>query len=441
MVEFSLGEHLRYLRDFAHEDLVIETPPRCQALWERGQAAGFHLGRLYVLSRPLTPGVGGEYHPLSGDVWVLHDPTRPEQVARTLLHELADAQRPPAAPAPTIDASCDEEAATEERTRDLADAWGVADLFGDEDLRAALAAVETLRERLATAGELAGTLALAAARAAYAALLRLAGEAGWAGATLDDALFGVADEATVARALDFDRCALRGRWRLGWGAGIDFGSLALTPDAASGALLRSALRAVAEGRPPGKGSPTGPCPVGDRRGTPLSSSARKAKTSITASPSSGWRAGRISHRPWPPRTPPCSPTRIGTPWRPGPATGTRPTSGRSASTGSGSAMAAMTGTGRTHPMPNYGCSPCHAGRATCGRRRRCSSTSGAGASTPRCGSRTGGSACTSSASRSIRRANAAAQRRLLDAGPIWDRASRPRRAPTPCGQQARQHRH
>lgn len=84
-------ERLLYGRDRR----IAEPPPVLLELWERGRAAGYPLGRLYVLDAPLVPGVGGTYHRPSGDVWVHHDADAPDATVVRLLHEIGHAARRP----------------------------------------------------------------------------------------------------------------------------------------------------------------------------------------------------------------------------------------------------------------------------------------------------------------------------------------------------------
>lgn len=209
---------------------------------------------------PLAPAVAGGYRPGTGDVWVVHDPGDPDRAARTLLHELAHASRL-AAPAATIDAYCDEELATDELARSLARAWGVAGLFRGDDPEAARERVEEYRGALTAAGELAGSLDPGLARRAYGALWTLAGREGWGREELHDAALGLsADPRADARALDFDRCALRSRWLLASRGGDGLGPLAIACAESGAGLLRDALGCVAhQGRPgPPRARGTGP---------------------------------------------------------------------------------------------------------------------------------------------------------------------------------------
>src|SRR5437016_14169192 len=90
MLKLSFANHIEYRR-LAGQKTLVDTPPECAYLWEKGKAAGFHLGRLYVVSEPLDPGAGGAWHRESGDVWLLLRPDSPVRTQTNLLHELAHA--------------------------------------------------------------------------------------------------------------------------------------------------------------------------------------------------------------------------------------------------------------------------------------------------------------------------------------------------------------
>lgn len=241
MDDLSLAEHLAYLRRVGGQDPLLPAPAECLALWARGRAAGLPIGRLFVLAAPLHPGAAGGYEADSGDIWLHHDPSRPERTAHHLLHELAHAANPRRSPPESIDAFCDEEVATERRARELAVGWGLPELVPEEAVAAYLDHIEELRGHLVAAGELAGSLQPRHARRAYDALRDLASREGWDDGTFADALYGVGEDDRVnARALDFDRGRLRRGWRLTGEPAGDFGPLALPVDAAA-SPLRDAL--------------------------------------------------------------------------------------------------------------------------------------------------------------------------------------------------------
>ncbi|MBF6611611.1 MAG: hypothetical protein IVW55_00600 [Chloroflexi bacterium] len=249
MLKLSFADQIEYRR-LAGRETLVDTPPECAYLWEKGKAAGFHLGRLYMVNEPLDPGAGGAWHRESGDVW-LHCPPSPDSPVRSqtnLLHELAHADLRTRA-TEMLDGYWDGEAATWRRARELAVEWGVEHLLTQEALEGYLQETEELREAHRQAGSLAGSLCPYTAGRAYDALrIALAerlGEQSWDHDLFEAVLYGYCELPDYdAAAVDFDRSLLRGCWSLGYTQNGDFGSLALPQDEKSAGCLRYAMQHI-----------------------------------------------------------------------------------------------------------------------------------------------------------------------------------------------------
>src|SRR5579871_905266 len=93
MAVMTLDQQLEVERLMYGRDRRVPAPQLLRELWNRGRAAGYHLGTLYVLDAPLAAGTGGSYDRATGNIWVLHDPEHPERAAARLLHELGHSAR------------------------------------------------------------------------------------------------------------------------------------------------------------------------------------------------------------------------------------------------------------------------------------------------------------------------------------------------------------
>lgn len=243
----TIAEELHIIRLTAGRDILLPTPPECEALLALARSEGIETSRLYVLSVPLTPYKGGSFLRRDRSLWIHYDQSRPDgldQALRYELHELAHAKKPPDDYA-SIDEDWDEEAETWRRAAELAAQWGWEHLFPAGYLEERLAELEALREHHWAAGYLVGSLSPAIARAAYDALCDLRLKEGWDFTLFGDALGGWSEDTlATSRVLDFDRCQLRS-WRGPYQRGGSFGEMALRYTERTDRVLRSALRTQA----------------------------------------------------------------------------------------------------------------------------------------------------------------------------------------------------
>jgi hypothetical protein len=233
------------------QTLLLRPDATLADLWTRASAdPTFHLGRLFVLRRPLVWTVAGNYERATGDVAVVWNADDPTETARVLLHELAHARRP-ARTSTTVTACWADERATEQAAHDLADTWGYADLFPPEVRDARLDAID---ERCGWEQELILLVGLdhaGLAAAAYRAIRRLAHARQWSEETWQMALLGAAeDDAANQAVLLFDRSPLLGSYALDRTGETGLADAALPVDDAALLALRHALARCAQSSAP-----------------------------------------------------------------------------------------------------------------------------------------------------------------------------------------------
>jgi len=236
---------------------IVQLPDRLSAaLWGRARREGYVTGDLYVVSEPIPSRLcGGDarsaqpnqamatmegaYYRDSGDVWILNHPDEPWRGPQTLIHELAHAVRPETRPE-TIDQDWNEEIATWLTASQLLQDLGIPELLNILALHDIIDETETLRRHHHAAARLVGTTCPLTARAAYAALIGLAGAMTWTQAHFEDVLDGKGDVADREAILDLDRSALRSYW-LSDSTVIDIATYVHAQNSAMAQTLRSAL--------------------------------------------------------------------------------------------------------------------------------------------------------------------------------------------------------
>lgn len=250
----ALFDELERLHHLMGRRIVLPTPPACQWLMEQAKASGLPLGHLFVLSRPLSPGIRGSYERESGNLWCHYDggdENGANEVLLCILTLIAYAKLGFAPPA-TIEEDWEQARKAHQEAFALARTWQREDLFPASALEQTLAYDEYLYRCHVAAGELSGSLHPSVARRAYCALLELQQRSHWSDAQFEAALTGTAveDEAANAVVLDFDRTWLRARWlltstRKRKEQPNPFGAFALAQTPRTASVLRSALEQVA----------------------------------------------------------------------------------------------------------------------------------------------------------------------------------------------------
>lgn len=246
----SLVDDLEYLRRQFGRNIVLPTPPACQALLALAKAAGIPVGTLFVLSRSLAAGVHGSYDRQSGDMWCHYDNrdgTGERDTLCCLFTLIASVKL--CLPTPTtIEEDWDQAARAYQEAAQLAMAWGYDTLFTATDLEEFLATHHHWYRCHVAAAMLAGNLSPTIARDAYQALLGIQWRSGWDNAQFEAALWGVREDDDDANAvvLDFDRGLLRARWLAARTRGSEadpdpLGRFALMQSPRTASLLRLAL--------------------------------------------------------------------------------------------------------------------------------------------------------------------------------------------------------
>ena len=247
----DIPQRLEIIRLTHGSNIHLPTPPACAALIERARADGILLGRLYVLSCPLTPGVRGSYDRTSGDLWChfyAGDQRGDRPVLQCLLTLIAHAKLCQPVPE-TIEQDWQQEQAAWEAAIALASAWGMEDVFPEADLSEREREAEHLLVCHQAAGELAGNLDPFIARAAYHALADIRHERGWNDEQFEAALYGYSEQDEEnAAVLAFDRTLLRASWSIPYRTsreGPPFGEWTLPQPLGAQHVLRHALEHAA----------------------------------------------------------------------------------------------------------------------------------------------------------------------------------------------------
>jgi hypothetical protein len=249
-------DHIEQMRLLFDQEILLPTPLAFEALLRRARAEAIPVGRLFVVSRPLSPGVHGYYQRETRELWCLLDPTDPDgerNALQCLLNLIVHARRETPAPR-TIEQDWQREHDAWQEAAQLAQAWDLP-AFSQADLEERLAQVERLRAAHLAAGALAGSADPRVARAAYGALLEVRATRGWNEGQWAEALAGVSeDEEANAAVLSFDRTQLRHFWRVTAASSRQppvspFGFLTLLPMPGAAGVLRRALSAAAERQP------------------------------------------------------------------------------------------------------------------------------------------------------------------------------------------------
>jgi hypothetical protein len=249
----SFHDHIEQMRLLFDQEILLPTPLAFEALLRRARAEAIPVGQLFVVSRPLFPGVHGDYQRETRELWCLLDVTDPEgerKALQCLLSLMVHARREAEDPR-TIEEDWQREHDAWQEAAQLAQAWGLG-AFSQADLEERLAEVERLSAAHLAAGALAGSADPHIARAAYGALLEVRATRGWDEQQWAEALAGVSeDEEANTAVLSFDRTQLRRFWRVTAATSRQpkappFGALTLLPMPGAASILRRALKAAAE---------------------------------------------------------------------------------------------------------------------------------------------------------------------------------------------------
>jgi hypothetical protein len=234
--------------------ILLPTPPACDLLVQRARAEGIAVGRLYIVSRSLRPGVCGGYERNTGNLWCHYGAGEAEgeqELLRGLLVLLACVKLQRPLPT-TIEEDWGNERDAWIEAAALAQAWQRPDLFPQALLQLRLDETRRLQAWHEAAGELAGNLDPFVAWSAYHALAEIRHRCGWNDEAFEAALYGYSEcDDDNAAVLALDRASLRATWSLPYRAqreGPPFGDLTLPYSTTTGHLLRSALETVAHRR-------------------------------------------------------------------------------------------------------------------------------------------------------------------------------------------------
>lgn len=230
-------------------------PPACMHVMAQARAAGIPVGTLYIVSRPLSAGMLGNYDRDTGDLCCHYEASRGEEGQREVLQSLLILLAGLKLHAPVAQTIAQEWEAVQQAIEEghaLAQQWGYASLFTTEDLTRLLTRSVELAYGQHLAAELAGNRSPWVARTAYSALDARRRES----PTLDtqerfvEALSGTSTDLQANDALvTFDRSLLRERWIVTssrpQSTPPSFGELAVPCSSRSAHLLRAALSRAA----------------------------------------------------------------------------------------------------------------------------------------------------------------------------------------------------
>ena len=194
------------------------TPPACERLMTQARAAGIPVGRLYIVSRPLSAGNFGTCDRETGDLCCYYEASRGIEGQRELLQRLLIllASLKLGHPMPhTVAQEWENIRQDIEEAYVLAQQWGQTDMFSSNDRTRLLEQATDLATCYRLAGLLAGNLSPWVARTAYAALQdrrcqfpTLATQEQFLKALSGTGPDGQINDAMVM----FDRSLLRDRW-------------------------------------------------------------------------------------------------------------------------------------------------------------------------------------------------------------------------------------
>lgn len=194
---------------------ALPLPPLCTQVLEQARAAGMAFGSVTLVSSPLEPGCMGFYDRASGNLWCPYDASQGEQgqrmAAQTLLILLLLIAERGIVPQTSAQEWEQVLRATEHASL-LAQQWGLAALFTEQEVRALLSQGTRLALWQHAAGELVGHRAPHVARqAARAAQERRSQFAALREEeSFTQALLGTsANEPGIDLLVDMDRACLR----------------------------------------------------------------------------------------------------------------------------------------------------------------------------------------------------------------------------------------
>lgn len=248
----NIRDRIEIEQHMLRRPLILPTPPACSKLLEHARSAGLKIGTVFILSHRLNPGSFGGYERASGDIWCHYGAAKVEGdrlLLQSLLWILAHMKCDLSAPT-TIEEDWQQDREAWQMAFQLAMKWNMPELLLQQELDERLAESEQLHDWYEEAGNLAGCLRPAIARAAYQALVDIRRQQGWDEKQFEAALGGYSEHPEDnAAVLAFDRTVLRSSW--GQPHRVDrqgppFGDLTLVQQSQQIAyLLRTALAAWA----------------------------------------------------------------------------------------------------------------------------------------------------------------------------------------------------
>lgn len=199
-----------------HLNVVLPVPPLCRQILDRAKTEGIQFGTVYIVCRPLTPGIQGSYDRETRDMWCHLDSSLGEEGQRHLVQclfsLLASIQREDPFPS-SIEDDWFQLTQAHKGGFTLAQAWGFAPFFTTDDQERLLERDRYHYRCHLAAGELAGHPDPSVARSAYFALHELRERHAWTEHQFEEALCGThQDRAANALVTCFDRSHLRRRW-------------------------------------------------------------------------------------------------------------------------------------------------------------------------------------------------------------------------------------
>ncbi len=249
----AMLDDLEELSQRLHCNVVLPVPPLCRKILDQARAEGIAFGHVYIVCRPLQPGVQGSYDRQTRDMWCHYDGSLGQEGQRALVQSLLSMLAALQQDAP-LPQSIEEDWAFMRQAHQggfvLACKWGLEAFFTPQDAERL-----QMRDRShfychLAAGRLAGHSAPIVARNAYFALLALREAQGWSEEQFEEVLRGTStDQAANALAPLFDRSYLRRRWntiQIRSSAEVAGFGPAQVPTSQAGTHLRSILARVFE---------------------------------------------------------------------------------------------------------------------------------------------------------------------------------------------------